>query len=166
MPPIKPYADGEVHYEGDVVSHHGCTYQARRDTAKAPPHDDWACLAQAGRDAVSPQIKGTYREDARYGYLNIVALHGSSFIARADDPGPCPGDGWQLIASAGRPGKPGPKGDRGEKGERGERGLPGPHVIGGKINRDYTVQLIMSDDSEGAVLDLRPMFEQFHIEAR
>jgi hypothetical protein len=66
-----------------------------------------------------PKISGTYREGESYVFLNIVALNGSSFIARRDDPGSCPGDGWQLIASAG---KPGLKGKRGEPGPRGERG--------------------------------------------
>ena len=102
--------------------------------------------------------------------MNIVALNGSSFIARADNPGPCPGDGWQLIASAGRPGKPGPKGDRGEAGARGERGLPGPSgptILAWKIDREnYTLQPIMSDGSEVEPAPIRGLFEQFHSEAR
>ena len=159
-----------MHYEGDVVTHEGTSYQARCDTARVPPHPDWTCLAAAGRDAVSPRICGTYREDASYGYLNIVALNGSSFIARCDHPGACPGDGWQLIASAGRPGKPGPKGDRGEAGARGERGLPGssgPTILAWKIDREnYTLQPIMSDGSEVEPVPLRELFEQFHNETR
>jgi hypothetical protein len=138
-----------------------------------PAHDDWRCIAAAGRDgrdAASPVIRGTYREDASYGWLDIVALNGSSFIARCDSPGPCPGDGWQLIASAGRPGKPGPKGDRGERGERGDRGQPGqsaPTIIGWKIDRAaYTATPIMSDNSDVEPIQLRGMFEQFHGEAR
>jgi hypothetical protein len=102
--------------------------------------------------------------------MNIVALNGSSFLARVDDPGPCPGEGWQLIASAGKQGKPGPKGDPGEPGARGERGLPGqpaPTVLGWKIDRaSYSVTLIMSDNSEVEPLPLRALFEQFDSEAR
>ncbi|WP_247781084.1 hypothetical protein [Bradyrhizobium sp. 170] len=144
----------------------GGTYQARCDTARTPPHEDWACLAAKGRDAAMPKIIGTYREGETYSYLNIVALGGSSFIARTDDPGPCPGEGWQLIASAGRPGKQGPKGERGEAGARGERGLPAPGILGWRIDREaYTATPIMSDDSEAPPLQLRPLFEQFHGEA-
>jgi hypothetical protein len=33
--------------------------------------------------------------------LDIVTFDKSSFIARHDEPGPCPGDGWQLIAAHG-----------------------------------------------------------------
>jgi hypothetical protein len=46
-----------------------------------------------------------------------VALNGSSFVALKDRPGDCPGDGWQLLASAGK---------RGERGLRGPIGDTGP----------------------------------------
>jgi hypothetical protein len=162
----QPFVDGAVHYEGDVVLHLGGTYQARCDTARAPPHDDWVCIAAKGRDAPMPKIIGTYREGESYSFLNIVALGGSSFIARSDDPGPCPGEGWQLIASAGHAGKQGPKGERGEAGQRGERGLPAPYLIGWTIDREaYTVKALMSDDTEWPALELRGLFEQFHDEA-
>jgi len=165
-----------VHYRGDLVQHNGSTFQAACDTARAPPHGDWTLIAAAGRHAPFPTIKGTYRDGALYTYLDIVALGGSSFIARADDPGECPGDGWQLIASAGRPGKPGIKGERGEKGdagskgERGERGLPG-HAAAGFANWDidpmhYTICAVMSDGSKTEPLRLRPLFEQYNRETR
>jgi len=41
--------------------------------------------------------------------------------ARRDDPGLCPGDGWQVLASRGKArdkGQPGPPGKKGEWGER------------------------------------------------
>jgi hypothetical protein len=148
----------------------GGTFQARCDTAKPPPHDDWSCIAAAGCDAPSPQVKGTYRDGESYGALNIVALSGSSFIARTDDPGRCTGDGWQLIASAGRVGKPGPKGERGEPDPRGERGLPGQArltFLSWQIDPErYRATPLMSDGSEGPTLELRPLFEQFHTETR
>ena len=160
------YVEGAVHYRGNLVTHGGSTYQARCDTARAPPHDDWSLIAAKGRDAATPKIMGTYREGESYSFLTIVALGGSSFIARTDDPGPCPGEGWQLIASAGRPGKQGPRGERGEAGPRGERGLPAPYLIGWTIDREaYTVKALMSDDTEWPALELRPLFEQFHAEA-
>lgn len=160
------YVEDAVHYRGDIVTHSGSTYQARCDTAREPPHEDWACIAAKGRDAATPVICGTYREGESYSFLHIVALGGSSFIARSDDPGPCPGKGWQLIASAGRPGKQGPKGERGEAGPRGERGLPASYLVGWTIDREaFTVKALMSDDTEWPALELRGLFEQFHDEA-
>jgi hypothetical protein len=161
-----PYRDGEVHYRGQLVLLGGSTWQARADTARAPPHEDWACLAAAGRDAATPVVRGTWRDGETYAALDIVALNGGSFIARTDDPGPCPGPAWQLIASAGKPGKPGPKGDHGApgaRGERGERGIAAPTIIGWRIGREaYTAQPVMSDNSEAPPLELRALFEQFH----
>ena len=168
LPVVRAWSD-EVHYDGDVVTYSGALWQARCDTGRPPPHDDWICIAARGNDAVMPKIVGTWREGEAYSFMNIVALGGSSFIARADDPGPCPGDGWQLIASAGRQGKPGPQGERGAPGASGERGLPGiaPSILGWKIDRAaYSATPIMSDGSDVEPLQLRPLFEQFHSEAR
>jgi hypothetical protein len=167
---VRDYVEGAVHYSGDVVVHLGSTYQARSDTARMPPHGDWICLARAGRDAISPKVKHRYSEELSYDALDIVSLNGSSFIAKTDQPGPCPGDGWQLIASAGKPGRPGPPGEKGERGERGMRGEPGapaPKIIGWSIDRErYRAQPILSDGSEVPPLELRGLFEQFHGEAR
>jgi hypothetical protein len=161
---VRAYVEDVVNYEGDIVVCEGSTYLAKRDTSRAPPHADWACIAAAGRDAKMPKVCGTYREGETYKYLEIVALGGSSFVARADDPGPCPGDGWQLLASAGRAGKPGPKGERGEPGPRGERGPAGPAVLRGEIDRKtYTLKL-MTADGEIAV-PCRGFFEQYHEES-
>ena len=168
LPVVRAWTD-QIHYDGDVVTHLGATWQARCDTGRPPPHEDWICLATAGRDGNSLRVKGTWNPDTKYAALDVVALGGSSFMARADDPGPCPGDGWQLIASAGRQGKPGPQGDRGLPGTSGERGLPGitPIILGWKIDRAaYSATPIMSDGSEVEPLQLRPLFEQFHSEAR
>jgi hypothetical protein len=160
--------ENAVHYRSELVTHLGGTYQAKCDTARAPPHEDWACVAAPGRNASSPQVKGTYRDDQDYHHLNIVALNGSGFIAKCDAPGPCPGDGWQLIASCGKPGKPGQKGDRGEAGEKGgngERGLPGrdaPVLKGFRVDRkNYTLVPIMSN-GELEPIKLRDYFEQYN----
>src|SRR6516164_2756362 len=118
LPPVKIYED-VVHYADDVVVHHGSLWQARVDTGKAPPHSDWICLAAAGRDGVdgaSPRVRATFDADIVYKKLDIVALNHGAFVARQDDPGPCPGDGWQLICSRGRTGERGAQGPRGEKG--------------------------------------------------
>jgi hypothetical protein len=63
------------------------------------------------RTGKSLRVRRTFSEDAKYERLDIVAVNGSSFIAREDNPGECPGAGWQLLASAGR---------------RGARGFAGP----------------------------------------
>jgi hypothetical protein len=163
---VRAYVEDVVHYEGDIVVREGSTYLAKCDTAKAPPHADWACIAAAGRDARMPKVCGTYREGETFSYLDIVALNGSSFIARWDDPGPCPGDGWQLIASAGRAGKPGPKGEIGEPGPRGLPGQAGPKIVGWQIDPEhYRATPLMSDGSEGPALELRGLFEQYHMES-
>ncbi len=166
LPVARDWAPGIVHYAGTVVAHAGGAFQATRDTGQAPGHADWSCLARPGRDAAMPTVRGTFAEGETYAALDIVALGGSSFIARQDAPGPCPGPAWQLIASAGKPGKPGPKGDHGAPGARGERGPagePAPTIIGWNIDREaYTAQPVMSDNSEAPPLELRALFEQFH----
>jgi hypothetical protein len=166
----KAFIEGAVHYQGDVVLAFGGTWQAQRDTAQAPPHADWLCIAAKGRDAAMPTVRGTWSEAETYAALDIVALGGSGFIARRDAPGPCPGDGWQLIASAGRAGIKGPAGERGERGEPGARGLPGasaPLIVGWSIDRKaYTATPILSDQSPAPAIELRALFEQFHDEAR
>jgi hypothetical protein len=122
-------------------------------------------VGAAGSRCGIPVIKGTFREGASYGFLNIVALNGSSFIARRDNPGPCPGDGWQLIASAGRPGKPGVKGERGEPGQRGERGPPGLNIQNWNLEPEkYLLTPMMEDGHEGPAANLRPFFEQYNEE--
>jgi hypothetical protein len=170
LPKVRQWAEG-VWYEGDVVRHCGSTFQAERDTANTPGSSlDWLCIAAGGLDAPMPNVRGTYVADGQYKKFDIVALGGSGFIARADDPGECPGAGWQLIASAGRPGKPGLKGDRGDAGVRGERGLPGqaaPVILAWTIDREaFRAVPLMSDGSEAPALELRGLFEQFHSEAR
>src|SRR5262249_58003241 len=117
---------------------------------------DWLCVAIAGRDAPMPTIRGTYNSAGRYDAFDIVALNGSSFIARKSDPGACPGDDWQLIASAGKPGRQGPKGERGDQGARGMAGGPGPALLGWKIDRAaFTGTPRLSDPSEGPPLASR-----------
>ena len=112
-------------------------------------------------------MRSTWLATETYSKLDIVALDGSSFIARKDKPGICPGDDWQMITSRGKPGK---QGDRGAKGDRGDKGAPGeptPTIIGWKINREeYTITPIVSDGSKLAPIKLRELFEQFQIETR
>lgn len=57
----------------------------------------------------SPSVQGTFDPKKTYRALDVVALNGASFTARRDNPGPCPGAGWQLSAAQGKSGKPGPR---------------------------------------------------------
>jgi hypothetical protein len=118
MPVAKAWVD-RVHYESEVVTRDGATWQAIRDTGRGPPSDDWIMLAARGADARGFVVRGTWNEAEVYAKNDIVMLNASSFVALFDAPGPCPGDGWQLWAGAGKAGKPGAKGDRGEKGPAG-----------------------------------------------
>jgi hypothetical protein len=165
LPCVKEYAAGRVHYEADVVTHADALWQARGDTVHAPPHSDWICLARAGRngsDGRSPNVCGTYDARERYERLDIVALDDAAFIARRDNPGVCPGDGWQLLSRQGRPGHRGETGERGVRGEKGERGEPGATVVSWQLDRlRYRISPLMSDGKVGPMLELRGLFEQF-----
>jgi hypothetical protein len=65
-------------------------------------------------------VRGTYSESETYGRHDIVMLNGSSFVALVDNPGTCPGDGWQLWAGRGKTGKPGEPGPQGPAGPAGK----------------------------------------------
>lgn len=154
LPMIKSWSDA-VHYESDVVVHAGATYQALRDTAKEPPHDDWLCIAAAGRngqDGRSLTVRGTWSISEIYAALDVVALNGGSFMARRDNPGQCPGEGWQLVASQGKQGKPGPVGI-------GTRGLPGPAVVAMSIDQYGNITLTNADGSI-VTCDLYPVLSK------
>jgi hypothetical protein len=166
LPMVKSYATDAVHYLGDVVSHNGSTWQACRDTVQAPPHRDWTCVAAA---APLLRIRGTYRAEEVYAALDVVMKESSSHVALKDDPGPCPGSGWQILAAAGRrgvAGEPGTRGERGPKGEPGAKGEAGPRLLSWHVDRKaYRAIARMSDGSE-VTLELRDLFEQFHSETK
>lgn len=146
-----------VQYEGVVRTFAGATFQAVRDTAKPPPHADWHCLAAAGhngKDGRSLQVRQTYDPSKTdYQELQIVALNGGSFVARRDNPGPCPGEGWQLIASQG---KRGDKGERGERGIKGDKGDPGLPVVKMAVDGEGLLTLTNADGST-VQCDLYPL---------
>lgn len=105
---------------------------------------------EAGR---SIAVARTWRHDAVYAALTVVARDGGSFIALRDDPGPCPGEGWQLMARQGKAGPPGPKGERGEKGNP---GLPGASPLALTIDPEGLLTLVM-DDGRTFSCDLYPL---------
>jgi hypothetical protein len=42
---------------------------------------------------------------------DVAVRNGSSWVALRSDPGPCPGDGWAVLAQRGKPGQRGPDPD-------------------------------------------------------
>jgi len=162
LPVAKIWHHESVTYEGEVVSYDGSLYQARRDTAQAPGGSDWIRVARAGRDGCdgrTPDVCGTYDAYEKYQRLDIVSFDGAALIARRDDPGICPGDGWQLLSAKGSRGETGP---RGEKGDRGPPGADAPMIISWTIDRaHYRAVPTLSNGIQGSVLELRPLFEQF-----
>lgn len=144
--PPTPWTKG-IHYVSALVTYDGSTYCATRDTAAEPPHEDWVCVAAAGR---SFAVRGMWNAATAYRAMDVVALNGSSFVALADDPGPCPGEGWRLIASQGNRGKPG------EAGPRGERGPPGRGVAAAAID-DQGVLTLTHDDGTTVACDFYPL---------
>jgi hypothetical protein len=169
LPVAKIWRQESVTYEGEVVSYDGSLYQARKDTAQSPGGSDWVCVARAGRDGcdgLTPNVCGTFDAYKTYARLDVVECDGASYIARCDDPGICPGDGWQLLSRPGRRGPVGETGPCGRKGERGARGEAAPTIVNWTLDRkNYRAIPTMSDGKPGAPLDLRPLFETYHEEA-
>lgn len=157
LPPVAEWAD-RVHYEGEVVTRDGAVFQAKRDTGKEPGHEDWLCVVAAGRngaDGRSFTIRGTWSEGEAYTELDVVALNGASFAARRDNPGPCPGDGWQLIASQGKRGNPGERGPAG----KGERGPPGPGAVSLAADGEG-LMILTNGDGSTVECDLYPLLSK------
>ena len=150
LPIVKLWTPETVYYAGDVVAYDGGTFQAQRDTGQPPSHAHWMCLASSGRDGKSIAVRGTFDQSASYRRLDVVALNGGCFVALKDAPGPCPGPGWQLLASPGKRGAAGEKGTRGERGPQGDRGLSGATISGWKIDRTrYLATPLMSNGGNG-----------------
>lgn len=58
LPPVKTWYEGGVVYEGEIAAHDGALWQAACDTGQRPGGSDWTCVARAGRDAVTPTVRG------------------------------------------------------------------------------------------------------------
>jgi hypothetical protein len=152
---VRAYSEG-VSYQGDVVFLDGSTYQALRDTARAPPGDDWVPIAVRGEPGRTPPFRGTYKADATYRETDMVAFNGGTWAAKKDDPGPIPGEGWQLVASPGR------RGERGEKGERGAQGTPGRDGVSienGRFDVDEMRLILTRSDGSELRVDLLDLGE-------
>jgi hypothetical protein len=139
-----------VHYTGALVVHLGSTWCALRDTAAEPPHEDWICIASAGQAGTSFTVRGTWNASGQYHALDVVASGGASFVATRDQPGPCPGEGWQMVARQGKPG---------EKGPKGERGPPGRGVAGLALDPEGLLTLT-HDDGSTVACDFYPLLSR------
>ncbi|WMT76063.1 hypothetical protein [Bradyrhizobium sp. Ash2021] len=164
LPMVESYNAGRVYYRGNVVTDQTGSYQAKRDTATAPcpESEDWTCLARSGADGKDGRTfrpRGTYDPSKDYKRLDITMLNGSSFVALRDDPGPCPGENWQLVASAGKRGQQGPKGERGPTGPL----ASAPRIASTDIDAGYNLNLLYTDGSSETI-PLRAAFEQFFSE--
>ncbi len=80
---------------------------------------------------------------------------GSCFVARRNDPGPCPGDGWQLIAQRGQRGEAGLRGERGEPGHRG----PAGRIASATIDNQGLLTLT-AEDGATTTCDFYPVLTQ------
>ena len=100
---------------------------------------------------LSKTIRGTHDLKADYSIGDVVAKDGASFICKRSSPGPCPGDGWQLLARQGQRGIAGPKG---------EPGAAAPRIVGWVVDRArYTITpLLAGGGPPGPVLDLSCLF--------
>jgi hypothetical protein len=170
LPLVKVWKEKQIAYCGEVFAHNGSAFQAIRDTAHVPgENDDWTLIARGGVDATTPHVRGTYDETEHYHRLDIVGLTGSSFIAERDDPGKCPGPGWQLLASVGPTGGRGEKGDQGVPGRSitGPKGERGVDLVGWKIDAaSYAAIPLMSDGEQGPALQVREIFQRFVVDVR
>jgi hypothetical protein len=159
LPVARSWKPETVVYQSEFVSCEGALWQACKDTATKPGSADWICVARAGRDAITPAVRGTYDVREKYQQLDIVAMDGGTFIAKRDDPGVCPGDGWQLLAKQGRVGRPGrPAGSKGERGEKGPATMP--KLVETKIDETYRLSILREDGSL-EIIPLREAFERF-----
>jgi hypothetical protein len=106
-------------------------------------------------------VRGTYDAHKTYARLDIVEYDNASYIARRDNPGLCPGGGWQILSRSGRRGPAGERGERGRKGEKGEKG-DAPEIVSWHLERKtYRAFPVLADGRMGPELNLRPLFEQF-----
>ncbi len=162
LPVARTWKPETVTYQAEFVSHDGCLWQAKKDTAQAPGGADWLCVARAGRDGAdgrTPNIRGTYNAHKTYEERDMVALDGATFISKYHDPGICPGEGWQLLAQQGKRGHRGERGPAGPKGEKGDPVMP--KIVSTKIDQEFNLSILRSDNSL-EIIPLRAAFENYH----
>ena len=115
-------------------------------------------MAAGGLDGLSFRVRNTYQLGESYSRLDVVALNGGSFVARRNNPGPCPGDDWQALCFQGKKGPAGPKGDPGE------RGPPGRSIMDYKIVPERYTLVLRQSDGTSLDINIRPLFEAYDTE--
>jgi hypothetical protein len=145
-------ADGWENYIQSLILQERDYFEGLLTEVIAQLHRDILDETKAMLDAaLSLRIKGTYQVGTKYERGDMVALDGGSFVARKDNPGPCPGAGWQLMAK---------QGQRGIAGPEGKRGPPGNIITGWIVDRsNYRITPRLSDGSLGVPCELRSLFE-------
>ena len=164
LPVAKTWQPESVIYQAEMVAHKGALYQARKDTAQAPGGSDWVCVARHGRDAITPSVRGAYDVNDSYAELDIVSFDGAAYIARSDNPGLCPGEGWEPLSKRGKQGRRGEsvRGPQGEKGAKGDQGDDALEIVNWHIDpANYRAIPFMSNGKPGKPLELRALFERF-----
>lgn len=107
-----------------------------------------------GPAAYVGEARGLFDPEAEYRARDVVALNGSAFMAKIDNPGQCPGEGWMLLAQRG---KRGDKGDRGEKGLEGKAGKDGAQPVGLKMDAETMEFRMILDNGEECAADFYPI---------
>jgi hypothetical protein len=80
----------------------------------------------------------------------------NSFAAKYDNPGECPGEGWQLFACSGYKGKEGPPGPTGAKGSDGRS----VSIVKWEADPDEMVLRIADSTGNTFAVDLQPIAER------
>jgi hypothetical protein len=93
-----------------------------------------------GADGVTGEARGQYDASETYGKHDRVASNGSEWIAKYDNPGPLPGEGWML-------------------GAQGKKGKPGVGIQRA-TTKGYAL-VLETTDGKALTLDLRGMFERY-----
>lgn len=108
----------------------------------------------AGLDAYPGEARGLYDASAEYRARDVVAHNSSAWMAKTDDPGELPGDGWMLLAGRGKRGEPG---DKGERGMEGKSGKDGAQPVALKFDAEAMQFVMVLDSGEVMEADLEPV---------
>lgn len=109
---------------------------------------------EPGKDAYPGEVKGLFDLSATYRARDIVKLNGSSWIAKVDDPGDIPGEGWMQLASTGKRGE---RGERGPDGRVGKDGKDGSTPVELKFDAEKMMFVMALDDGSVLEADFYPV---------
>jgi hypothetical protein len=166
LPVVKQWLVNTAALAGEMFAHHGAMWQCRANTGQEPQDgSNWLCVSAPGRDGEpgkSLRTRGLFRQGGSYKELDVVVHNGGSWVARVDNPGPCPGEGWQVASL---PGKRGEQGERGLPGEKGASAASA-RITAWTMKDDYVAVPQHEGNRSGAPLNLRPYFEKYFQETQ